>query len=363
MGATWQRCVGIATLLLASCAHASDRAARAQGVEGDRIVSLTVSGSTAEGRPLLASVDELLGRLGLRVAAGPLVEGVIVARVSVELGRDLCVVSVSKSSGPVLQVRRVTRGPSTAVTIEAVAHVIQSSVEELIELDRRRVPARPPDAQPESEPPTPPELPAASAPLEPLVGPKVSGPGVELGAYMSGRSFTTDALVVMGAGLITVLRFSSLQGISPRLAASFNWNGPFATSSSTVPVKTTTQTWSIRLLGQARVPLGTSFALEVGLGAGADVFLSHSESRSSTLTTDELSADLVVPSAILEASVGLRARVSSFAEIVFALAGDVDLSRHTYVSVLAGSRTPLFQHWLIRPALTLGFSFGLWEAR
>lgn len=353
--------MGIAALLLASLAHASDPAVWAQGVERGRVVSLTVSGSTTEGRSLFASVNELLGRFGLRVVADPLVEGTIVARVSAELGRDLCVVSISKPSGSVLQVRRVSRGPSTAVTIEAVAHVIQSSVEELIELDRPRVPHRPPDARPEPEPPTPPEPLAASASLELQVGPRVRGPGVELGAYMSGRSFTSDALIVMGAGLLTALRFPSSQGISPWLAVSFNWNGPFVTRLSTPPVKTITQTLSMRLLAQARFPLGASFALDVGLGAGADVFLSKSVTTS--LSAEELSTDLVVPSAILLASVGLRARVSSFAEIVLALAGDFDLSRHTYVSLLAGTRTPLFQHWLIRPALTLGFSFDLWEAK
>ena len=187
------------------------------------------------------------------------------------------------------------------------------------------------------------------------------GTGFELGAYMSGRSFTTDALVVMGVGLLTALRFPSLQGISPRLAVSVNWNGPFVTNSSAPPVKTSTQTLSMRLLAQVRFPLGASFALDVGLGAGADVFLSKSDAP--TLSANQLSTHLVVPSAILLASVGLRARVSSFAEIFFALAGDVDLSRHTYVSLLSGSRTPLFQHWLIRPALTLGFSFDLWEAK
>ena len=349
--------MGIAALLLASLAHASAPAVQAQGVEGDRVVSLFVSGSTIEGRSLIASVHELLGRFGLRVVAEPLVEGTIVARVSVELGRDLCVVSISKPSGPVLQVRRVSRGPSSAVTIEAVAHVIQSSVEELIELERPRGPARPPDGRPEP----PPEPLAASAPLDLPVGPKVMGTGVELGAYVSGRSFTTDALVVMGAGLLMALRFPPLQGISPRLAVSVNWNGPFVTDLSTPLVKTSTQTLSMRLLAQARFPLGASFALDIGLGAGADVFLSKSDTTS--LFADQLSTDLVVPSAILLASVGLRARVSSFAEILFALAGDVDLSRHTYVSLLFGNRTPLFQHWRIRPALTLGFSFDLWEAK
>ncbi len=362
MGGTCVRFVGLVGLLVASLSSGSARAAGAQEPERPRLVGLTVSGPAAEGRALVASVNELLGRLGVRVELGPVAEGGSVAKVSVELGPSLCVVAVSMPSGPVMQIRRVPREASIAVTIEAVAHVIQSSVEELIELERQPMASRAPtlDAPPDAGTPTPPVL-IAVVPVEaPVVTPS-DGLGVELGAFGSGRSFTDDAVVVLGAGLISALRLPSWHGVSPRVAVSFTWNGPFVTNLAVAPVRTSTETLSMRLLGQARFGLGGVWSLDVGLGAGADLFVS--ESSSPVLAADQLSAELVVPSAILLASVGVRARVSPFAEVFFALAGELDLTRHTYVSSLAGNRTALFQHWLVRPALTLGFSFGLWEAR
>ena len=315
-----------------------------------RLVAVSLSGSQAESRALLASVGELLGRLGLRVTTAPSADEDLLASVSALLGDDECTISIARR-GAVLHVRRVPRRASSGVTMEAVAYVIQASVEELAELETRTVASGPSEA-----PPSQPPLVDASA-EEPAPSAR-DGLGVELGAYASGRSFSDVAPLVLGAGIVSALRLPSRGALGARVALSMNWNGPF--SVDTGLVTTATQSLSARLMALGRYQF-TTLAVEVGLGGGADVLFTSSTFGS--IGEGAYLPETTEASPMLVASAGVRARISSSAELFGVLAGELDFVPRRYVVTGDGAPQVVFQTWRVRPALTLGFTFDLWEAK
>jgi hypothetical protein len=241
------------------------------------------------------------------------------------------------------------------VTTEAVAHVVQSLVEELAEVDS--APASPKADPPTPRSPGPPEV-VESLAVAPLAVPPEpgEGPGLELGAWVSGRAVTDQALFVPGGGLASAWRFPSWGKLGPVVAVSVGYHGTFATSS---PLVTTgTQSVSLRLLAQARYSLGDGLSLVGSLGAGADVFITSTGSE--LLEPSEYRAESVEVAPIVTAAFGVRGRVSPRVALFASLSADLDLAPRRYLTLVQGTRSLLFETWRVRPMLAVGFTFELW---
>lgn len=321
-----------------------------------RKVALAILAPRGESRALLVSVGELLGRLGLTVVPSPAGEAVL-ASVVVQCTEVECAVSIARPAGPVLQLRRVPRGSSSPVTTEAVAHVVQSLVEELAEADLA-------PASPKADPPAPPSTGAAvvveslaPAPLEVALEPG-DGRGLELGAWVSGRAVTDQALFVPGGGLASAWRFPSWGVLGPAVAVSAGYHGAFAASSALVT--TGTQSVSLRLMAQARYSLGGALSLVAGVGAGTDIFITSTSSE--FLEPSEYRAESVEVAPVVTAAFGVRGRVSPRVALFASLSADLDLAPRRYLTLVQGTRSLLFETWRVRPTLAVGFTFELWGA-
>lgn len=332
-------------------ASASVAAPTGRAASRSDLIVLTISGRRGEARAVFSSAAELLARLGLRVAASAPSFEPILATVSVDLGASECTVSTALGRGAVLSVRRLAREDSSAVTVEVVAHVIQASVEDLAELEGQstlEAEGAEGGAPPSSSPP-PVDAPlAAATPGEDL--------GVELGASLSARLVSDVAPPAFGGALEAELRFPVWRRVSPRLALSFAYHAPMTLEAAYV--RTSATMLSLRLLALARVPLGAWLALVGGVGGGADLWLTSSQTSLVEGDLERLEA-----SPVLGASVALRLRLSSVVEVALGLAGEVDLQPPSYRSSVDGKKFVHFEPWRVRPALSLGFSFELWGAR
>lgn len=301
-----------------------------------QLVVLSTRGAPEERARLTASAGELLQRLHLTVVseAAP---GSAVATVVADLGEEGCVVKVSNRGGAVVAVRRVPRAPSSEVTTEAVAHVVQSAVEALLEQER---------SGPRAPPAPAPDVPVATAPPgSPL--------GVELGAVLTARSFGTGAVMVFGGGVLAAVRLPAEGRWAPRFGALVAYTGPFASASEQVQLST--QTVSVRALGGVRLALGP-FALDGQLGAGFDSLFT--ETRSTTLLRAQL-RDRHEVSPVLSAQLAARYRIAPTTELLLAATADLDLLPRRYVAELLGERTVLLETWRVRPSILLGFTFDV----
>lgn len=304
-------------------------------------IQLEVQGEATAREVVVSSVSELLQRLDVGVNSSP--GNNRLATVVVTLG-EVNVVLVTDRAGALAERRLVPSGSSVAVTLEAVAHVVQSTVEALLELERMNAQRRLPKAV------TPPPIVEAPA-AEPSA--PASGVGVELGAFVSGRSFGAMAPVVVGGGALVSGRLELGGAWSPRLSLLAAYNGPFSASSELVQVST--QSMTLRLLLGTRFSFGR-FSVEGQLGGGVDSLFA--DARSTTLPRPAVRDQRPI-SPMLGALLAGRFLLTPSTEVFLAATVDVDLLPRRFVSDIAGERTVLFESARVRPALLLGFSFDV----
>jgi hypothetical protein len=319
-------------------------AAPVGAAERSRAVVLVQTGAAGEVAQLEASVRELVQRLGLELRTDATDA---LARVAVALGDAECTASITNRAGEVVAFRRVPRGPSSAVTLEAVAHVVQSAVEAVAELERA-----PPRSRPVVAEPSPP--PVVVAP--PVVAPVARrGLGLEVGALASGRGLGDGAGALFGGGVAVSL---TRRGDAPwRPVGTFlaTYTGPLAKTGERVQLST--QTVSLRLLGGARLVATERWALEVEAGGGADGLLPSATSTS--LPEGAVRRSRVEVSPVLTAMVALRFAPTRATSLFLAASADVDLWPTRLVTDFLGRREVLFESWRVRPAVLLGFSFDV----
>jgi hypothetical protein len=309
------------------------------------VAHLKLDGPSEERADLEASLRELLGRLRVSVEAG---DGPAVARIAITLGPRVCTVSILDRQGTQVVSRQVPRLASAPVTLEAVATVVHSAVEELA--DQARAPA------PVAAPPT------SQPPLVALVQPEASSAArpaaVELGAFITGRAFGATAPLVLGGGLGAALRLGSVGPWTPRLGLAASWSGPFEGGGGSAWMQIAVQTVSLRLLGSARLALTPTFSLEGGVGAGADLFVIEGR-RTGSLPPGSFDTQRLEASPMLAAQVGVRATITRTTTLTATVGADLDLMPRRYVTLVQGVRDVLFETWSVRPAAQLGFSFDL----
>jgi hypothetical protein len=319
--------------------------AAASAEERPLSVVLTITGPADEVAALRASVGELLARLAVRVvpqADAPL------ARVTVTLGEQTCWASVINGAGEVVSDRQVPRGPSSQVTLEAVALVVQSAVEALAELERHPVARR--VRQPKPTPPPRVESPRA----EPSPARSRPALGLEVGAVGSGRGFGEGAAFVLGGGLVVSVRGGPSRW-SPVGSFLATYNGPFSRASDVVEVSA--QSFSLRVLGGARLSPAERWAFELLGGGGMDGLVPAG--RSTTLPVTALAPPHVEASPVLTALLGARYAPTETTAVFVGVSADVDLLPRRLVAEVQGTREVLFEAWRVRPAVMVGFSFDV----
>jgi hypothetical protein len=324
------RAIALGALLAVTAAHAES-------------VVLVTRGGPEERAQLEASVGELLRRLRITVVSeAP--SGEALARVAVVLGDVDCVATITDRHAQPVVVRRVARSASSQVTVEAVAHVVQSAVEELAQRER-----------------TPPTVKQQRLSPPPIVAPSLESSGarppvgVELGAMLTGRALAQAAPFNFGAGMVTAVRLQRDGPWSPRLSLLGAYTGPFTTPADDT-VQISTQQVSVRLLAGARLEVGR-FAFDGMAGGGFDTLFT--ETRTSSQLPQTALRDRTDWSPMLGVLLAARISLTPSTGIFVAVSADVDLLPRRFVSDVLGERTVLLETWRVRPAVLLGFSFDV----
>ncbi len=328
-------------------------------------VELTVRGADDQVASLGATLRELLARLGLGLhvagadtgspsSGAAQTTGLPRARVSVDETAadhvDIVVTALVRGQPAPTVTRTLSRADSAAILTEQVAHVIHATLESLLATE---------DAPPV---PSPAANAAASTPAahEPgadrssTPGPSAEGPTLSASAFASLRGVASGTGPVLGGGASLGLRV--WRGVfRPTFWLSGSYNAPFGEQTTDVAVETTVTS----LRGGASVGLVAlrGFGLDVGLGAGADLFHTVPGNPSPDVTLGP-TMDLVDPVIASRAEVSLG--VAAGARLVLGVDVDYDFASHRYVTALAsGGPSSVFVPWPVRPSARFGLCVPL----
>jgi len=311
------------------------------------VVTLKVTGPDSEARQLEASVRELLGRLGLTLGG----EGAVLAEASVRLGEADCEIAVIDAKGELVASRLLRRRENAQLTLEALAYIIQSTMEALVDLERNPIQAADAGVHfPVTPPPVvtaPPFKPPPPEPPPPLA--------FELGVQVSGRAFGSQQLFVPGAGLVSSLRLEPDSRWAPRLSLLVGYNMPFDGPSPLMSISV--QTLSVRLLPGFRILGDEHWSLELQAGPGFDTLFASG--TSTKLASTAYTHDRADFSPVLTALLAVHHRLTPATDVFLSLSGDLDLLPHRYVASEPAAQHVLYDAWRVRPAAALGFTFEL----
>ncbi len=322
------------------------------GAEAPRpIVAMTFVGPEDDRGAFTASLSELLMRLdvdlAIRQTDAPLPKDALLAIVTADWSDALAVtVNIQDADGHVVLVRRLARGNSPSVVIEAATHIVQSVIEELAHPTAPRLSA-------------PPVLSAAVVlpkPLEPERR-ETNGLALSLAGFAGARLFGVGppqgASVAPGGGLRLEVTWA---GGSWRPSAFLLVQGQAPFEIKAPEFDLSIQTVPFRLgLGLAAFG-GDSWRFNVGLGAGGDVFITTPSSRS--LPDNRVKPQRVDVSAIITGHAAIHFALGRSTDLFLAFNLDVDPSRPRWVAGQGGGPpVTVFNPWPVRPGLLLGFSF------
>lgn len=328
------------------------------GADGPRpIVALTFVGEEDDRIAFAGSLSELLMRLDVDVALrqtdAPLPKDALLAIVTADWSDPAAVtVNIQDAQSHVVLVRRLTRGASASVVIEAATHIVQSVIEELAN----------PTAPKLSAPPVLSAAVVMPRPLEPQ-RPK-EGMALSLAGFAGARLFGVGAggppngppqgpAVGAGGGLRLELawaggRWRPSAWLLAQAQAPFEIRVPdFDVTIQTVP-------WRLGLGLDALH--GDSWRFAVGLGGGGDVF--HTTPSSRTLPESRVRAQRIDVSPIITGHAALHFALGRSTDVFLAFNLDVDFTRPRWISTAGTQRNSVFAPWPVRPALLLGFSFS-----
>lgn len=361
----------------------------------DRRVIVFVRSSSEDSAALDTSLRELLQRIGsdlevrrvervdLDAQAPP-----TLALVWVDMSGtgDATITIADGHTRRVLVRRGVERRGSAGLMVEAVAHVVQSSVEEVVvpqappapPVTPAPVPA--PEAAPPPTPGPPPAAPppttasseAASPAATPSSAPNASAPtstehdvvapaeppidgwALDLGGRFVGRSFGGGSnLVIGGGGTVTIDK--GRENFRPALLLSGEYHVAFDVPGDLVLVHT--QVLSLRLVPTLRLAGKDAWFVDCGLGGGFDTFFTSP--RSNDLPATSLTGDRKDVAPVATALLAGHYAVARSADLVLALSLDGDMAPRRFVSDAAGTHQSVFAPTRFRPALAFGFTFGV----
>ncbi len=357
-------------------------AGRARAEPGDAAaasVDVTIVGGGSDAEPLMDTIRELLGRLGLTVSGHfqrtDALAGPARAHVEIDLGVPGEVVLSVRSDAAHAPVRRtIARDGSGSIVREEVADAVRSAVESQLLSDEQRAaapaPASPPEVAPPAVTPATPPSPSVTAPVptkesptaeSPAVAPRPSSPwfAVDVTTLAGAGPFATNSGIVgrFGGGL----SLASRRGLRPSLAVTGQALLPFDATSDNVSAHATIE--SVRVVPSIEALRSYSwFALEVGAGLGVDVLNVYPNPTSvpagshtvGSLRTDPIACVILVGHFALTPGVVLT----------LAIAADVDPSARQYLvksdttavgdPVTSGT---VLSPWVVRPMVQAGFTF------
>jgi len=327
------------------------------------VVDVVIAGDPDEARAAEGSLRELLRRVGLDLRVTtvdrlPAERGAssadVAARAWIDLRADNgALVEVADAQAERTFERRiVAQEGSRAVLIEDVAHVVQAAAESIASG------APPPPPLHETPPPivavVPPPIQAR------VVAPDTTPPRVEssswslaLAGFFTAAPYEHDARAVVGAG--GGVRFDAGRFATWAFGA---YHVPFGDDSPPVPLHA--RVWSMRLVPTFELVDTSAFLFEAGAGAGVDVFsISPGVTSSDVMALD---ANRTEASPILTALLAAHVRLGASARAFVAATIDWDLDPRRYVLAPAGASSPLIAPLVVRPGVSIGFSFDVLRA-
>lgn len=327
-----------------------------------RRVRVLLAASDDDARTFEPSVRELLGRLGVEVtvvradvsadapptSATPDVVAVVV--VDLRSAGGSSVVTIDGATGKALARRDLAREANAKVALDQLAHVVQATIEEVLE--------------PSPPPPSPPSPPSHSSPSPPEPTPppeprseRRSGLalGLDAGGFLEGRSYGKDAVPVMGGGATVGVAFG--RGfLRPAVWASGAYHVPFDVQGASV-VGVHQRVLGLRLTPTV-APLATEHILvEIGPDLGIDAFFA--EPRSSEVPAGRLSGDGTTLAPVVGGVAAAHLAVGRTADLFLAATVDVDLAPPSYQTRIGGRTEEVFGAARVRPALAFGFTFNV----
>jgi hypothetical protein len=389
-------------VLAALCAGVlASHTARAQDLSAPRadsvppapsraVVDVTVAAGGNDAGPLVETIRELLGRLGISVNAQLVAHPGMAAqaasdfplarvRIDLESPREAKVLVYGRT-GEVALRQSFARDTSPAVVREEVADAVRSAVEAQLLRDPQRAAAAtaasaspapdeapivstpPPPPAPPPAPPTPPraaepppaEPPQSEAPTPPPAW--LRGLALDVTALAGAGPFAGGSGPVprIGGGLIVASR----RWLRPSLAVTGEYMAPFDVSLSPQLVTAHVSNVSVRAIPAIQVFHASWIAVDVGVGGGVDVLTVGQ--RAVTLPARGLGApppnvDPIL-CGVLAGHLGLTPGVA----LTLVVGSDVDVGSLPNYVVDDSNRKPpreVMIPWRVRPFLLAGFAF------
>jgi hypothetical protein len=318
--------------------------------ESTRAVEVTIVAGGDDADPLMSTIRELLGRLGLAVEphvvaaepSGAELEWPAGLSVRIDLGSRYQALAIVHSGRTEVR-RTIPRDSSPAIVREEIGEAVRLGVEAQLLADA---------------------APSAPAPAAPLPAPMPSGVGPETPrpAATSTRWFALDLTILAGGGWVAddsgfVARvgggavIGSRRRLRPSLTVTAAYVVPF--ESPTVAGVTTTATIvAIRAVPAIEILHASWLAVNVGAGGGVDV-ISVSSPSSATIHVPQV-PNHVDP--IVTAMVTAYAALAPGVAFTLVVGADVDLAPPEY-AVNGPGGGDILTPWRVRPVALAGFTF------
>jgi len=342
----------------------ASRTAVADATGTRRAVDVTVVGSDEDAQTLEASLRELLARLEIQLVmhradhltggVTPSPQGVeMIASVGVDLTTDPVHIAFrDPKTGRTLGERELAKSTTPSLTLEAVAHIVQSGVEDI------NAQAPPPPPKPEAPNPPPPiaivPLPAPTPPSKDRAEPTRSTPrwGIDVGAFCDGNFMASNVgLVVGGGGSVSLA--ARRGNFRPALQISGSYHAPFDASDTYVSDRV--RVLALRAVPTVQLSGGESWSLEAGAGGGIDTFFTSPGSTTVPGTLIQDSRTDIDP--VVLALVAVHFAVASSANLFLSVSAPIDLAPHRYLDDVGGATNTVFLPARVRPAVAFGFEF------
>ena len=321
-----------------------------------RAVDVTILAGGSEAEPLMDTIRELFGRLGLAVNAhfvATLEEAAQDAgaapgmSVRIDLASSYDAVLVVRSG--LVEVRRtISRGASPAIVREEIADAVRSAVDSQLLRDEARTapPAATivPSAPLASPPPVVVEAPAPRSENRSFA--------LDLTTFAGAESVASGSLAVarIGGGLV----FGSRRGRRPSLAITASYLVPFESSVENVPkVTSNTDIVSIRAVAAIEIMHASWIALDVGLGGGVDVITLRPSASPPFQAANSTSKPDPIATALARVALGFAPGVA----FTLVAGSDFDFASRHYHFVDAEGDHDLLAPSPVRPFALAGFTF------
>lgn len=320
-----------------------------------RAVEVTILAGGSEADPLMDTIRELFGRLGLEVhahfvatleEAAPDAGSAPGMSVRIDLASSYEAVLVVRND--LVEVRRtISRGASPAIVREEIADAVRSAVDSQLLRDEAR-----------TAPPVATIVPSAPPPSPPRVVVEAPAPRSE------NRSFALDLTTFAGAGPIASgssgswvgarvgggVVFGSRRGRRPSLAITASYLVPF--QNSLAGVTSDTDIVSIRAVPAIEIVHAPWIALDVGAGGGVDVITLRPRASPPFQAASSTSEPDPIATALARVALGLAPGVA----FTLVAGSDFDFaSRHYFVD--ATGKEDFLVPSPVRPLALAGFTF------